>query len=548
MPSVRKYLPIWASAAVIMFAALSASAITDGAKPGWKETPFSYYANKQSLPELFINFGLSVGTEVAVDRRVKGLISGIFHAASPRLFLANICKKYRLDWYFDGQTLHISRIADRIKRSFKAVDGDSEALAERIRLNPAWNPQFRLLIDKQGVVISAPEQFMAVLSLSLKNPPETGRYASRVFPLKNSWAGDKTFPYRDKSVTFPGVVTTLKALYSGGGGQGGAAPEPPAPQRSVPSLIGVLGGGEKKDPPPPQQSPPPGGAKFQADERLNAVVVYDLESRMPMYEDIIARLDIESRLVEIEALLIDVDTNSMDDLGVNWNFKDGDFEILTNTANIEGGTLVGSDGGHFLVQLRMLEKEGRAKILSRPSVLTVDNVEALLDLHQTFHVRVQGERVANLYPVTIGTMLRVTPHVTERSGNTGVYVAISIQDGQMEQQQVDDIPLIKNNTINTQAFIAEGQSLLIGGYHYESVTTGSEGVPILSELPLLGWAFGQETKSTKKSERMYLITPRIIADKSIAETRSNDKQKPRNGEAGSPPAAPKTLTPSLPTT
>ena len=529
-----------ARATLIVSLAIMTAAATD---PDWKQVPFSYYAKRQPLGELFTNFGLSVGSQVVVADKVQGVVSGSFYAANPHLFLVNICKKYKLDWYFDGKTLHISRTADRVAKSFKAFDGDVQALAERIRLNPAWHPQFAMKQSADGVVITAPEQFIAELSHSLRRPPQTGQFTSRVFPLKHSWAGDKTFYYRDKSVTFPGVVTTLEELY-GNGDSGAAAKSAPAASGgggalggALSPLAGVLGGDAAAKPSPASIPPPQSGARFQADERLNALVVYDLESRMPMYEDIIYRLDVPSPLVEIEALMIDVDTNSMDELGVKWTFRDPNLEIITASEAFSGGTLVSGSDGDFFVQLKALEQEGKAKILSRPSVLTVDNVEALLDLHQTFHIKVQGERVANLYPVTTGTMLRVTPHITERKGDPGVYVAISIQDGQMEQQQVDDIPLIKSNTINTQAFIAEGQSLLIGGYYYESTTTGREGVPILGSLPIIGWAFGSNTESVKKSERIYLITPRIIPDKNLTasanKTSDKDSAKPTSetGEA-----------------
>lgn len=524
-------------------------------KPDWQPVPFSYYAKKQSLADVFTNFGLSVDTDVVVSDKVKGNLDGIFYAATPQLFLLNICKKHALDWYFDGQTIHISRIADRMVKKFKALDGDVQALTERILMNPAWQPQFKMVPAKDGVVVTAPERLIAKLGRSLKRPPRTGQFTSRVFPLKNSWAGDKSFSYRDKSVSFPGVVTTLKQLYGGGSGGGGGAATPtagPAATGGVGGALSPLAGvlGEAGIQKPAAAKPgaaqagtaqagtaQPGG-RFQADERLNAVVVYDLESRMPMYEDIIYRLDAPSALVEIEALMIDIDTNSMDELGVTWTFRDNNISIVTSSAAIAGSTLVSASNGDFFVHLKALEQEGKAKILSRPSVLTVDNVEALLDLHQTFHVKVQGERVANLYPVTTGTMLRVTPHITERDGGPGVYVAISIQDGQMEQQQVDDIPLIKNNTINTQAFIGEGQSLLIGGYYYESTTTGREGVPILSDLPLIGWAFRSDTESTKKSERVYLITPKILAGKNPT-TPANPSTAPRtNPAAETPPKTP----------
>ena len=76
---------------------------------------------------------------------------------------------------------------------------------------------------------------------------------------------------------------------------------------------------------------------------------------------------------------------------------------------------------------------------------------------------------------------------------------------------MDNIPIVRNNTINTQAIIGEHQSLLIGGHYYESESDRDEGIPILQDLPLIGMLFSRERTERTRIERLYLITPRIIA-------------------------------------
>ena len=87
---------------------------------------------------------------------------------------------------------------------------------------------------------------------------------------------------------------------------------------------------------------------------------------------------------------------------------------------------------------------------------------------------------------------------------------IQIEDGEITQRVVDGIPIINRNTINTQAAVKEGESLLIAGYSRQVSTAEQGGVPVLSDLPILGALFRDTKKRTQKVERFVLISPRIV--------------------------------------
>lgn len=136
--------------------------------------------------------------------------------------------------------------------------------------------------------------------------------------------------------------------------------------------------------------------------------------------------------------------------------------------------------------------------MSSPQVVTLSNVEALFDNSQTFFVRVAGRNEVDLFNVSAGTQLRVTPHVFRDAAQTRIKLLVNVEDGNISNRQVDQIPVVERSTVNTQALIAEGESLLIGGMIRE-ITNGVDKVPGLGHVPVLGAAFRNKTSATPAS-------------------------------------------------
>ncbi|MFR7889550.1 MAG: type III secretion system outer membrane ring subunit SctC, partial [Bilophila wadsworthia] len=169
----------------------------------------------------------------------------------------------------------------------------------------------------------------------------------------------------------------------------------------------------------------------------------------------------------------------------------------------------------FLARIQALEAEGEARMLGRPSVLTVDNVQATLENTSTYYIQVEGYQAVDLFKVEAGTVLRVTPHIIRNErGQTSIKLAVSVQDDQNDSKDApvsdNSVPPIKQTKINTQAIVGAGQSLLIGGYYYEQKSTDASGIPILMHIPVLGNLFKTTSKGTKRMERLILITPKVI--------------------------------------
>ena len=296
---------------------------------------------------------------------------------------------------------------------------------------------------------------------------------------------------------------------------------------------------------PEPEPAPQREAAVRADPRLNAVIVRDTADRMPMYARLIESLDVDVPLMEIEATVIDVADDKSESLGIDWRAHSRRADLSSSPNGFAGtgaapggrgiandllftdnplsagkglvGTLIfGSARQFFLARLNALTERGDAKLISRPRVLTLDNMEAVLQSTREFYVRVAGRDQVDLFNVSLGLTMRVTPTLVEDAQGRRFKLQVRIEDGNTNSgQQVDQIPVVNRNAIATQAVVGDGQSLLIGGYVIEERRDGRSGVPILSDVPGLNWLFGQRSGSTSRVERLFMITPRLVSLSSL---------------------------------
>ncbi|MCS8642469.1 EscC/YscC/HrcC family type III secretion system outer membrane ring protein, partial [Pseudomonas aeruginosa] len=142
--------------------------------------------------------------------------------------------------------------------------------------------------------------------------------------------------------------------------------------------------------------------------------------------------------------------------------------------------LVDSRGLDFLLaKVTLLQSQGQAQIGSRPTLLTQENTQAVLDQSETYYVRVTGERVAELKAITYGTMLKMTPRVVTLGDTPEISLSLHIEDGSQKPNSagLDKIPTINRTVIDTIARVGHGQSLLIGGIYRDELSQSQRKVP-----------------------------------------------------------------------
>ena len=489
-----------------------------------------------------MSFAQAEGYTASISPAVKGTLSGKFQNVDPMTFLAGMQNAFDVNWYTLGRTLHFYAARESTRTFISPRTGTAQQLYNALKNSSVFSPQLPPALGTAGDVISVsgpPEYLDQIRSaVAAFEASQTEQIVMRVFPLKHAWAEDMTVSSMDKTVTIPGIASILRAMVMGSPVSGTRVTQEKATVEKLGGKgLSALGNVESTIPQPEAAATPvsTGSISIMADPRVNAVLVSDAAYRMPYYAQVIKDLDKPVELVEIHAAIVDIDTDFKRELGIAFQGSGGSSGNGwsgggTSTGSATSGTGMPSPGvmdsagmtlstiythgsDFFLARIQALEENNEARVLGRPSVLTVDNIQATLENTTTYYVEVEGYQAVDLYKVEAGTVLRVTPHIIRENGETSIKLAVNVQDDQDNSSSVttnSGVPPIKQTKINTQAIVNAGQSLLIGGYYYEQKGEDESGVPLLMDIPVLGNLFKTKARQSKRMERLILITPRIV--------------------------------------
>lgn len=556
---------------------------TVAAEIRWRTPDFTYVAHDKPLKDFIRDFAASQGLSVVVAPEVSGTINGKFDT-TPQGMLDILTTSFGVTWYYDGSVLYISPGGDMSSEVVQLGDVTASQVQQALSRLGVYDPRYPISYDRahDTARVAGPKRYVQLVRQTVEALNEGGggapaaanlRTEIRVFPLRYAWAADFTYSADGQDHSLPGVVSVLRDLYPSTRpvfaasvsarqaklerlrGMGyfrdeqvpASAPErltPVAPRQDM---------GDAADYAQPIQQGSIELPQFQADGRMNAVIVRDVPERMPFYEAIIKSLDVKPALVEIEARVIEVSDDSIDTLGVDWRARSGSATAaltpgyLSNPAATTGTTtgtgtnvigipslptsgltqplvipgsqlpsggvittVLGDSGRFLMARVSALSDKGKAHVVSSPRVLTLDNVEAVLENLNTFYVPVAGNLDVGLYNVSSGTSLRVTPLLITEGERTQIKLAVRVEDGGITQQTVGTLPVVQRTTITTQAFINEGESLLIGGYKSDVHNDTKVGIPGLSAIPVLGALFRHQQKESSHVEHLFMLTPRVV--------------------------------------
>ena len=533
----------------------------------WTDAPYSYFAKSARLETVLAEFAGSFSLSLNMAPSVSGLVNGRFTAQNPTEFITKLAGVYGFVWYTHAGTLHVSKSSDTLTRSLPAPGGGIANLRQALTDLGVLEPRFGWgeLAEQKVVLVSGPPSYVNLIESTLSGLPlASNQQQVLVVRLKHASAEDRVILYRDREITTPGLARVLRELVASSGGAGLTAgganssgisnesvSSTAAPLRSAPGvtsdstgmLASAASGGSSNSNNSINNSRASQGSRnssnsngssnsrgpsIQSDTRLNAIIIQDIPERLPVYEKLIAQLDVPTPLIEIEAMIIDINTERARELGISWSGRNGrtafGFGALTQQpaagtlsivrgasgANVTSGSLLVDAGNYLISQIRLLENNGDASIQSRPSVLTTDNIGALLDLSETFYVRLQGERVATVTPVTAGTTLRVTPRLINGVDGPMVQLIVDIEDGQIQDRRIDNLPTVRRSAVSTQAIVQQNEMLVIAGYTSDQSLQNNERIPVLGDIPAVGLLFSNRTRTVQKRERWFMIRPRVI--------------------------------------
>ena len=275
------------------------------------------------------------------------------------------------------------------------------------------------------------------------------------------------------------------------------------------------------------------------DRRTNTLIVTDLPSTLDAIEKMADELDTTTPQIEITAKLVDVDAEALRGLGVEWGVgTESEFFVDPITGDPVPGRALnpnndvnqGLGGTHktpvsdpatriaygifknwgtIEAQLQMLEQNRKANIISNPRVVTVDNREAKIIVGQKIPLIVQdvaGNPVSQLQ--TIGIQLKVTAHVTE---DKKIMMDLHPEVSDLSAQStVQGGVIINTSEADTRVMVEDGQTAVIGGLIRTNDSKVRKGVPLLKDLPLLGFLFRSENTVRQNRELLIFVTPRLM--------------------------------------
>lgn len=543
----------FAAAVVVCLAGASA----DAAQVPWRGRAFTIVANEKPLADFLRELLAAQGITAVIDPKITGTISGRFSGQASNI-LDSVATTYGLTWYYDGAFLFIDPASDARSEVLPIMQGNGTRIAETVARLKITDARYPLVINERegSVFVSGPKRYVEMVRQAVKLADQRAAQIDhaevKLFPLRYAWAADVKINRSGKETVVPGVVNVLRSLYGRNTAQagygGGRAVQAPfrmganrnirlstgetvnAPKVELPTIGGEDNGTVSTGPAMNGNELP----QFHADTRMNAVLIRDLPERMGQYQRIIDAMDTRPRLVEIEVTIMDISTDTLENLGVDWRLhgRRGDVQVgsgdrppltwsngtteagQTGSTTPAGGVFTAAIGHelrtYLLARVHALAQKGHANFVARPKVLTLNNTEAILENLNEFHVRVNGFQDAGLFNVTAGTALRVTPLIIDQDVASGVMMSINIEDGDLSSTTVDNIPIVRRRSVNTQAMVDADTSLLIAGFSSEEKVNATTGVPVLSDVPLIGRLFKYSEKTRVNMERFYLLTPKLV--------------------------------------
>ena len=499
-------------------------------RPAWRTPTYTLVARDMDLRTALDTFAISQGLSIVMSESVAGRFSGDFKNVTPDEFLDKIATVHNLTWYYDGAALYLYG-AGEIQTILLDLQymkaGELRKLLADLGVEDSRFP-LRTASNDELIMVSGPPRYVAIVSETVAKADKLRELRTfnevevRIFPLVHTWADDVSFSVSspESSVTIKGVAGLLEEMMVGGGGQ--RALEAAAGGSST---NGTVSAKDQLDATLTSAFRP----VIRPDNRLNAVVVRDVKSRLPMYEDLIRKLDVPQKLVEIAVTVVELSKQDALDwqlslaYGTKWGHSDAaagqNAQNLFSPEALAGKGLAGSlthihSAYSLATSLSALREKGKARNISRTTLLTVNNLAALMTDKQSYHARVVGTEVATLEEVSAGTQLRIKPRIIPAPPGTNVpsqvWLTLQLDDGGFESVTVDAMPMTRASTLQTQTAVFENESIMLAGYLRDIEESAGWGIPYLRDIPWIGWLFGGASVRKETVQRMFVFTPHIV--------------------------------------
>ena len=284
--------------------------------------------------------------------------------------------------------------------------------------------------------------------------------------------------------------------------------------------------------------------RITADKATNSLIISAAADDYVIIEEIIRKLDIPRAMVYLEALIMEVSVTKDFRLGTEWTAV-GDATIGGREAAVGGGfvnrpeqsslpglvtgvppsglslgvfteaiNIAGVQFNNLAAVVNAFQDDEDINILSTPQILTTDNEEAKINVGENipYQTRVStseaGNETFNTFEYRdVGIILTITPHISK---DRLVRLSISLEVTNVASTSLDLQPTTKKRTIDTTAIVKDTNTIVIGGLIDDKNTVSEFKVPVLGDIPIVGWLFKSQSSRREKVNLFVFLTPHVV--------------------------------------
>lgn len=268
-----------------------------------------------------------------------------------------------------------------------------------------------------------------------------------------------------------------------------------------------------------------------ADPRTSSLVITDVEESIERITKLVQSIDIPPEQVLIEGKVVEASDRFENHMGIDWIASGKPVSVgtginATTAIGLTPGTIKSPTAainfnlgvldilGDLTATLALKESEGSVKVLSSPRIVTLHNETAEINQVQELPIITTtpnpgGPATPTVTFKPVRLKLGVTPQITN-DGGVIMKVEVNREFAGEVVEQNSQARAINSRSANTKVLVRNGQTAVIGGVYQSDMTESNARVPWLGQLPVVGWLFKSNSKTTEKNELLIFLTPRIL--------------------------------------
>lgn len=276
------------------------------------------------------------------------------------------------------------------------------------------------------------------------------------------------------------------------------------------------------------------------DERTNTLLLRDTAKSIEDIKRMVNILDIPVRQVVIEARMVTVKDDLNEELGIRWGITNTDNEYTTS-GSLEGAGSASqgiiplladrlnvslpasaaassiafqvarlADGTILDLELSALEKENKGEVIASPRITTANQKEAYIEQGVEIPYQEAASSGATTTQFKKAVLsLTVTPHITP---DNKIILDLLVTQDSVSSVTSGTAPGIDTQRISTQVLVNNGETIVLGGIYQQAIISSVSKVPILGDIPYVGWLFRNSVNRNEKKELLIFVTPRVVTD------------------------------------